>query len=53
MLFFNQKYLEEQELLKFLGKVFYNKVKQRRAEMELTQESTIKSLCKSKSRKKI
>ena len=49
----NQKYLEEQELLKFLGKVFYNKVKQRRAEMELTQESTIKSLCKSKSRKKI
>ena len=49
---FNQKYLEEQELLKFLGKVFYNKVKQRRAEMELTQESTIKNLCKSKSRKK-
>ena len=48
----NQKYLEEQELLKFLGKVFYNKVKQRRAEMELTQESTIKSLCKCKSRKK-
>ena len=48
----NQKYLEEQELLRFLGKVFYNKVKQRRAEMELTQESTIKSLCKSKSRKK-
>ena len=25
----NQKYLEAQELLKFLGKVFYNKVKQR------------------------
>ena len=49
----NQKYLEEQELLKFLGKVFYNKVKQRRAEMELTQESTtIKSLNKSKSKKK-
>lgn len=39
----NQKYLEEEELLKFLGKVFYNKVKQRRAEAELTQENLTKS----------
>jgi hypothetical protein len=35
----NQKNLEEEELLKFLGKVFFNKVKQRRAEMELTIEN--------------
>ncbi len=35
----NQKSLEEEELLKFLGKVFFNKVKQRRAEMELTIEN--------------
>ena len=39
----NQKALEEEELLKFLGKVFFNKVKKRRAEMELTQENISKS----------
>lgn len=48
----NQKYLEEEEMLRFLGKVFFNKVKQRRAEMELTQENMSKSMNKSKSKKK-
>ena len=49
----NQKYLEEQELLKFLGKVFYNKVKQRRAEAEMAQEEMSKTMCGSRSRKKL
>ena len=49
----NQKYLEEQELLKFLGKVFYNKVKQRRAEAEIAQEEMSKTMCGSRSRKKL
>ena len=48
----NQKYLEEEEMLRFLGKVFFNKVKQRRAEMELTQENMSKNMNKSKSKKK-
>ena len=43
----NRKALEDQELLRFLGKVFYNKVKKRRAEMELTQENENKALTKS------
>ena len=49
----NQKYLEEQELLKFLGKVFYNKVKQRRAETEIAQEEMSKTMCASRSKKKL
>ena len=49
----NQKYLEEQELIKFLGKVFYNKVKQRRAETEITQEEMSKTMCGSRSKKKL
>ena len=49
----NQKYLEEQELLKFLGKVFYNKVKQRRAETEIAQEEMSKTMCGSRSKKKL
>ena len=47
----NQKALEDQELLRFLGKVFYNKVKQIRAEMELTQENESKALTKSSKKK--
>lgn len=37
----NQKYMEEQKMIKFLGKNFYNKVKQRREQkgLELTKES--------------
>ena len=42
----------KEEMLRFLGKVFFNKVKQRRAEMELTQENMSKSMNKSKSKKK-
>jgi len=49
----NQKYLEEQELLKFLGKVFYNKVKQRRAETEMAQEEMSKTMHGSRSKKNI
>ena len=48
----NQKYLEEEELLRFLGKVFFNKVKQRRAEMELTQENMNNNMNMTKSRSK-
>ena len=40
-----------QELIKFLGKVFYNKVKQRRA--EITQEEMSKTMCGSRSKKKL
>ena len=41
----HKKYLEEEEEIKFLGKVFFNKVKQRRMEKELllTQENDNKS----------
>ena len=41
----HKKYLEEEEEIKFLGKVFFNKVKQRRMEKELllTQENENKS----------
>ena len=49
----NQKYLEEQELLKFLGKVFYNKVKKRREETEQAQEEMSKTICISGSKKRI
>ena len=49
----NQKYLEEEKLLRFLGKVFYNKVKQRRAEMELTQENMSKTKSTINSKKKL
>ena len=37
----NQKYMEEQKMIKFLGKNFYNKVKQRREQkgLELTKEN--------------
>ena len=48
----NQKNLEEEELLKFLGKVFFNKVKQRRAEMELTTENQNQNN-KTRSKKKL
>ena len=48
----NQKNLEEEELLKFLGKVFFNKVKQRRAEMELTIENQ-NNTNKTRSKKKL
>ena len=44
----NQKALEEEELLKFLGKVFFNKVKKRREEMELTKENMNKTMTMSK-----
>jgi DNA-binding XRE family transcriptional regulator len=44
----NQKALEEEELLKFLGKVFFNKVKKRREEMELTKENMNKTMTISK-----
>ena len=49
----NQKYLEEQELLKFLGKVFYNKVKQRREKTEIDQEQMSKTVCGNRSKKKL
>ena len=41
----HKKYLEEEEEIKFLGKVFFNKVKQRRMEKELlaTEENQNKS----------
>ena len=41
----HKKYLEEEEEIKFLGKVFFNKVKQRRMEKELllTEENKNKS----------
>ena len=47
----NQKFLEEQELLRFLGKVFFKKVMQRRAEMELNQETMEQSFTKTRSKK--
>ena len=47
----NQKFLEEQELLRFLGKVFFKKVMQRRAEMELNKETMEQSFTKTRSKK--
>ena len=49
----NKKYLEDQKLLKFLGKVFYNKVKQRREETEIAQKEMSKTICATRSKKKI
>ena len=49
----NHKTAEEEQLIKFLGKVFYNKVKQRREEKNKLNQELNKSKSKSKKKKKI
>jgi len=48
----NQRTAEEEQLIRFLGKAFYNKVKQRRAENDKSKEVN-KTRSKSKSKSKI
>lgn len=48
----NQRSAEEEQLIRFLGKAFYNRVKQRKAENEKSKEHN-KTKSKSKSKSKI
>ena len=48
----NHKTAEEEQLIKFLGKVFYNKVKQRREEKNKLNQELNKSKSKSKKKEK-
>jgi hypothetical protein len=47
-----QKYLEEEELIRFLGKAFFNKVKQRRIDLEFTQEN-LTTMNKNRNKKRV